>query len=462
MNYEEFLAKKRITDQPTGIPDKVKLSKQLFPFQRDCVAWGLRRGRAAFFQDCGLGKSFQQLEWAKHVEAFTKKPVLILAPLAVAEQTKKEGEHFGIKCQVVEDQAQIGKRGVYITNYEKIHKFDCSVFSGVVLDESSILKSYDGHTRTLIIESFRHTPFKLAASATPSPNDHMELGNHAEFLGVMNRSEMLSTFFCHDGGETSKWRLKGHAVDDFWAWVCSWAVNIRKPSDLGYANDGFDLPPINYEEHVVETDVKHVGMLFPMPASSLDERRTARRGSIDDRCEKVAEIARATKGKVVIWCGLNNEQDTVAKLLGDMCVSIQGSTKPEDRITLEREWREGEKQSLISKADLFGWGMNWQHCGTVIYCGLSDSYESFYQTVRRCWRFGQKHPVKVHIVVSNLEGAVVANIKRKQADADVMAEEMVQHMSKISSLEIKGVSRNQLKYKPEKQMEIPQWLKSAA
>lgn len=460
-DYEAFLKRKRFTDPPTGINPKSKLHSSLFPFQRDCVKWGLRRGRAAFFQDCGLGKTRQQLEWAKQVEAETKKPALILAPLAVAEQTRKEGIEIEVECAVIEDQSQVGKRGIHITNYEKIHKFDASKFGSIVLDESSILKAYDGHTRTTIIECFKKTPFKLACTATPSPNDYMELGNHAEFLGVMSRGEMLSTFFCHDGGDTSQWRLKGHAQEDFWEWVCSWAVNIRRPSDLGYDDEGFALPPVSYIEHVVEA--KHLveyGMLFPMPASSLQERRDARRASINERCELSANLARQAKGKAIIWCNLNDEQDSVADLLGDSCVSIQGSTKPEDRISMERSWREGSSQSMVSKAGIFGYGMNWQHCDTVIYCGLSDSYEAFYQTVRRCWRFGQKNPVTVHIVISNIEGAVLANVKRKQVDADRMADEMIRHMADLSSKEIKGMSKTETKYRANKNIMIPEWLKS--
>lgn len=447
--YSEFLERKRIVSQPTGF-EPTELLPELFDFQRDCVRWALRRGRAALWEDCGLGKSVQALEWARRVALHTGDPVLILTPLGVVDQFTEEGRQFGILCNAVASMDDIQRamcpdmkpyKGIYVTNYEKLHKFDPSIFSGVVLDESSILKSFDGKTRNQLIEAFRRTLFKLCCTATPSPNDFMELGNHAEFLGIMTRAEMLSMFFVHDGGDTSQWRLKGHAEQDFWRWLASWAVNIRKPSDLGYDDGDFILPELTVKEHVVDVSIKDTGFLIPMEARTLSERRTARRSSISARCETVAKLASAATGKVCIWCNLNDEQDEVAELLGDSCVSIQGSTPDDKRLELEKQWRLGSVPDFVSKGAIFGWGMNWQHCDTVIYCGLSDSFEEFYQTVRRCWRFGQEKPVTAHIVISNMEGAVLANIKRKQADSDRMAMEMVKHMSELNRENIQGATQ---------------------
>lgn len=471
MTYREFLDRKKIADEPTGISvEPYKLSAHLFPFQRDIVAWALRRGRAAIFADCGLGKTLMQLEWARHVALHTGRPVLILAPLAVAAQTNQEGIRFGIMCNVVESQEEIRKtmcpdmkpyKGVFITNYEKLHRFDPSIFAGVVLDEGSILKAYDGKTRTHIIKSFARTPFKLAATATPAPNDFMELGNHSEFLGVMTRSEMLSMFFVHDGGDTSKWRLKGHAETAFWQWICSWAVNIRKPSDLGYSDDGYALPDLRVFDHIIEANHRTAGLLFTLPASSLQERREARRASLDERVKFAADLAKQSGRKTLIWCNLNDEQDGLEEELAGLCVSIRGATPDDDRISMEREWRTGSIPYLISKPEIFGWGLNWQHCAREIFCGISDSYEQIYQAIRRCWRFGQLNPVEVHFVLSELEQNVLQNIKRKQEDADRMAAEMVNHMAEISSAAIKGVVRTVTTYQPTKPMEIPQWLKAA-
>jgi superfamily II DNA or RNA helicase len=468
--YQDFLARKRIIDPQTGF-EPVELNPHLYDFQRDVVKWAVRRGRAALFEDCGLGKSLQQLEWARQVCLHTGKPVLILCPPSVREQTRDEGARFGIPCNIANSDDDIKPalcpdlkpfKGIHITNYEKLHKFDASKFAGVVLDESSILKAYDGKTRTQIIEAFRHAPYKLACTATPAPNDYMELGNHAEFIGAMTRAEMLSMFFVHDGGDTSKWRLKGHAQKDYWQWLCSWAVNLRRPSDLGYDDTNFVLPPMTITEHIVESDAQSVGFLFEMPVSSLQERRQARRGSIEERCQAVADMARASKGKVLIWCDLNDEQHRVAKMLGDNCVSIEGSTPEEDRPEMLKRWRDCETKALVSKSAIYGFGLNLQFCDTVIYCGISDSYESFYQSVRRCWRYGQKNPVKVHIVISRAESAVLSNIKRKQADAERMAAEMIAHMAPISSVEIKGATRTMTNYEPTIEMTIPEWLQGEA
>jgi superfamily II DNA or RNA helicase len=461
MTYEKFLEQKRIIDPPSGLSDIPELHQSLFSFQRDVIGWALRRGRAAIFADCGLGKSFQELQWADVIAKETGRPVLILAPLGVVNQTAgREAAQWGYECNAIESAPDVAN-GINITNYEKLHKIDTSVFGGIVLDESSILKAYDGKTRTAIIEAFQKTPYRLAATATPAPNDYMELGNHAEFLGVCSRAEMLSMFFVHDSGDTSKWRLKGHAEKDFWQWLCSWAVNIRKPSDLGYEDGDFVLPPLNFVEHVVPSELSTAGLLFTLPTTTLQERRLARKASLGNRIKKTASVALSEDRQSLIWCDLNSEQDGIAKALGDRCVSIQGSTPEDKRAELLNRWLNGEVPHMVSKSSIFGFGLNFQHCNKVIYCGISDSYEDLYQSVRRCWRFGQKNPVDAHIVISDLDGAVLSNIKRKQADADRMAAEMVKHMAEISSTQIKGVQRDLLTYNPTLEMEIPEWLQAA-
>lgn len=453
MSYQEFLQRKRIVSVPSGFdPDATAFPELLFDFQRDVVGWACRRGRAALFEDCGLGKTPQQLAWAEAVAQFGD--VLILAPLCVVHQTMREASKFGITINIASEQREVWP-GINITNYEKLHRFDASHFKGVVLDESSILKSYDGATRTAIIEGFERTAYKLACTATPAPNDFMELGNHAEFLGVMSRTEMLATFFVHDGGETSKWRLKGHAETEFWKWLCTWAVNLRRPSDLGYDDGKFTLPELKFREHVVASNQKMDGYLFSIPAATLAERRDARRASLSERVARAAELADGEQW--VFWCNLNSESEALAKLLN--AEEIRGSTPEEERERIARGFLDGSIGRVVTKASLWGFGMNLQCCHNTAFVGLSDSYEEFYQAVRRFWRFGQTEPVNAHIIISDLEGAVLANIKRKEADAQRMAAEMVRHMAAISSSEIKGTKRETIEYQPTKRMRIPEWVR---
>lgn len=305
--YADFLAAKALVDFPTGIADPAGLDDtKLFPFQRDVTRWALRRGRAAIFADCGLGKTPMQLEWARNVIADSGGTVLVLTPLAVAQQTVREAEKFGIEASYAREPDDI-RHSITVTNYDRLDHFDPTQFAGVVLDESSILKAFDGATRTQLIETFQRTPFRLACTATPAPNDYMELGNHAEFLGVLTRTEMLATFFCHDGGETQKWRLKGHAQRDFWRWLTSWAVMLRKPSDLGYSDDGFTLPPMTITQHTVEAEASD-GELFAIEAQTLQERLAARRASLNERVAEAApprvspaETTASTDRLAVIW-----------------------------------------------------------------------------------------------------------------------------------------------------------------
>lgn len=440
MKYDEFIASKSITDPATGLAKVPRLNGKLFDFQRDIVSWSLRRGRAAIFADCGMGKTPMQLEYARHVTG----DVLILAPLAVASQTVREGEKFGVRVGYARQASEISER-ITITNYEMLDRFDPSRFAGVVLDESSILKAYDGKTRTQIIESFAKTPFRLACTATPAPNDFMELGNHAEFLGVMSRTEMLSMFFVHDGGETQQWRLKGHAESEFWKWLASWAVCIRKPSDLGYEDGDFVLPEIVMHQVTVKVDEPTSGFLFPVEAQTLQERLKARRDTIAERVADCAAVANSTDEPFLIWCNLNEESAQIKAAVRG-AVEVKGADSPEHKEKAMLGFSAGEIRALVTKPSIAGFGMNWQHCSNMAFVGLSDSYEQFYQAVRRCWRFGQKKPVNVYVITAETEGAVVANIKRKEADAMRMAENMVAHMKDLNSAAVRGVVREKATY----------------
>jgi len=445
MNYQEFLASKRIVVYPSGF-DCDDISPKLFDFQRDIVRWSLKKGKAAVFCGTGLGKTPMQLSWAKCVSNHTGGDVLILAPLAVAQQTAREGEKFDVPVTVCRSQADV-KPGVNITNYEMLHAFDASHFQGIVLDESSILKAFEGRTRNEIISAFRNTPYKLACTATPAPNDHMELGNHAEFLGVMGRTEMLSMFFVHDGGETSKWRLKGHARQSFWEWVASWAVMMSMPSDLGYENGKFELPPLNIHQITVRPEIS----AFQGEAKTLQDRRLARRESIEDRIRACIGKTRDEMDKWLIWCNLNAEQDALAKAFGDKCVSVQGSTPHDKRLEMEKAWREGDVPVLVSKPEIFGFGLNWQHCNKMAFVGLSDSFEQYFQAVRRCWRFGQDKPVDVYVITAEAEGAVVKNIERKEADFKEMLSGMISATQEITKQNIRQLVRDEAVYMQDEQ-----------
>lgn len=433
--YHEFLRSKRLVVKPSGFEPE-GISNTLFQFQKDIVRWACKKGKAAIFAGTGLGKTAMQLEWAHQVHQHTGADVLILAPLSVAEQTIQEGEKFEVVAHLCKTQADV-KHGVNITNYEKLSHFDTDHFAGIVLDESSILKSFDGKVRTEIIEKFRDTPFKLACTATPAPNDHMELANHAEFLHVMSRPEMLATFFVHDGGSTSQWRLKGHAVKDFWEWVASWAVMMSMPSDLGYEDNGFKLPPMKTEQITVDRTGYAV-----KEAQTLQERRRARTDSLDLRVKRSVELVSSKPGESwLIWCNLNKEQDALEKAFGDQCVSVRGSTPHEERMKYTTTWQSGNVHIMVSKPSVFGFGMNWQHCHNVIFVGLSDSFEEYYQAVRRCWRFGQKEQVEVYVITSEKEGAVVKNIKRKERAFENMIHGMISATQEITKKNIKETSR---------------------
>jgi len=447
-SYERFLEKKKIQILASGFDvDTDTLNPKLFDFQKDIVRWALRKGKACIFADCGLGKTAMQLEWAHQVCQNTFDDVLIVAPLAVAEQTKREGEKFGIPVTICRAQTDV-KPGINITNYEMLQHFDASKFIGVVLDESSILKHFSSKMRTLIIDAFVNTEYKLACTATPAPNDYMELGNHSEFVGAMTRAEMLSMFFVHDGGDTSKWRLKGHAEDVFWKWMTTWAVVIQNPRDLQYDVDGYDLPELRVHEESVITG----GEL----ANTLTERRNARKETLHERCQKAAEIANSIDGQVLIWCDLNAESELLVKLING-AVEIKGSDKPQHKTDSIKGFANGTIKALVTKPSIAGFGINWQNCSDIIFVGLSDSYEQYYQAIRRCWRFGQEKPVDVYIVTSDREGNVRENILRKEADAAKMTAEMVKYTKDILTKEIHSTTRDVAVYEPKTEMLLPKW-----
>ena len=459
--YERFLAAKAISDPMTGLSRIPDLPACLFPHQRDIVTWALRRGRAALFAGTGLGKSLMELAWAQAIHRETGKDILHLAPLAVSTQLVREADKFGIPAITVAAQAECAP-GINVTNYQKLDHFDLSRFGGIILDESSILKSTDGHYRTKLIEACQKIPFRLAATATPAPNDFMELGNHAEFLGVMKYTDMLATFFTHDGGSTQNWRLKGHAENEFWKWMASWAVMLRKPSDLGYANEGYDLPPLRYHQHTVSVEYApsmETGFLFPIEASTLQERIAARRDTVEERVAAAAAVTPADR-PFVWWCNLNAESEALAKVIPG-AVEVRGSDSEDAKERKLNDFSEGRIRVLVTKPSICGFGMNWQHCADTGFVGLNDSFEQFYQAIRRFWRFGQSSPVNCHIIASELEGATVANIKRKEADADRMAAAMVLHMADLSSQAVRGMVRDTPAYDPRIPVQLPTFLEAA-
>lgn len=441
-DYEAFLCSKQMRPNVSGLTTVPALHGSMFPHQRDVTHWALRLGKSAVFLGTGMGKTLIELEWGKIIAAHTDMPVLILAPLAVAQQTvNKESVKFGYQARIVRHQRDVAE-GINVTNYDRIDDFDPSKFSAVICDESSILKSMDGKTRSALIEMFRQTPYKLCATATPAPNDYMELGNHAEFLGVMTASEMLSMFFVHDGGETQKWRLKGHARREFWKWVCSWAVSMRKPSDIGYSDEGFALPAKIEHYHSVAVDTPTDGYLFALPAETLQERIGARRASIDERiAEAIKVIDAEPMEQWLIWCNLNAEQDEIARRLDGDCVSIYGSLDPDRKVELLNRWLSGEVRYLVSKASMFGYGLNLQNSCRQLFVGVNDSWEQFYQAVRRSWRFGQTRAVHVHIIAASTEGNVVENLKRKDKEAEKMSEEMAENTQDLTRMNLIGTAR---------------------
>jgi len=446
MSYAEYIAGKRREMGAVGF-EPGPLHSSLFPHQLRIVEWACRMGRCAIFADTGLGKTRMQLEWARQVMQQTGRDVLLLAPLAVGDQTLAEAAAMGIDAPTV-------------TNYERLHQVDPAAFAGVVLDESSILKAVDGKTRSRLTSAFAQTPYRLACTATPAPNDHTELGNHAAFLGVCTREEMLAEYFVHDGGSTQHWRLKGHARRDFWRWMASWAVMVRKPSDLGYDDGAYDLPPLRLHNLLIKHEAAvENGMLFALPARTLADQRRVRRDSLRDRCQAVADlVATAPDEQWLVWCELNDESGLLAQLIPG-AVEIAGATAEDAKRSAMLGFAAGSVRVLVTKPKIAGFGMNWQSCSRAVFAAPTHSYEQWYQAVRRCWRFGQTRPVDVWMMQTSADGAVTRNLERKARNADVMAAEMAAMVRDHQMMALLGARPGSVD-DHNMSMEVPSWIAS--
>jgi superfamily II DNA or RNA helicase len=430
--YEAFIESKRRRVPPAGVTvDTDDLHRSLFEHQQHITQWALARGRAAIFADTGLGKTAMQLEWARHIGS----TALILAPLSVARQTVREAARIDQNVRYVRHQDDVTGPGVWITNYQMAEHFDADRFDAVVLDESSILKNFVGKTRTHLIEQWQDTKYRLCCTATPAPNDVTELCNHAEFLGIMPRNEMLAAYFVHDD---VGWRLKGHAADPMYRWMASWAMAIRYPSDLGYSNERYELPPLNIRPEVVHVDIAPDGQLFATDLGGIGGRSAVRRETLNARCDRTIQLAE-TGDQWIVWCGLNDEASTIAAALDD-AVNVEGSWSPEAKADALEAFQDGDVRVLVTKPAIAGFGMNFQNAHRMAFCGVNDSYEMYYQSIRRCWRFGQTEPVDVHIVVSELEQQIVDNVRRKESEAATMTAHLVHAMRQEQDAKRKAIA----------------------
>ena len=458
--YADFITSKRRVVQSVGFDcDLGQLNSRLFDWQKRIVKWSIKRGRAALFMDCGLGKTICQLDWARCVHDRTRKPIVIHTPVGVRRQTKREAEKFSIDCEVkvVDDPSEVID-GINLINYEKLHKFESIDWGGAVLDESAILKGMNGKTKTQLIDRYATTNFRLACTATPAPNDHMELGNHAEFLGVCDQVDMLNRYFYHDSGDTARWVLMGHARKEFWEWVSNWAVCISKPSDIGGSDDGFELPPLNVTRHIVEATIDDTspGFLFNVSGISATSLHNEKRLTCDARSKKASELAAEIDGPCIVWCDTNYEADALQKRMPD-AIEVRGSLKDTEKERLLFGFSNQEYDKLISKGSIAGVGMNWQHCQNMIFAGLSYSFEQYYQSVRRCWRFGQTRPVNVHIVLAETEGAINSAISRKESDFEIMRCGMSEAM-RTATLEQFGIHEGKTEYFSNGKFPLPSFL----
>ena len=452
--YQTFLQTKQVRVQPVGMEIPLTdLHSRLFPFQRALVQWALRKGRAALFAECGTGKTGMQLEWARLVHEHSGGDVLILAPLAVASQTIAEGVKLDIVVHPCRSQADV-RPGLNIANYEMLAHFDTSHFTGIVLDESSILKSYMGKTKRALVDAFARTPYRLCCTATPAPNDVMEIGNHSEFLGIMPSSEMLMRWFINDTMQNGHYRLKGHAEKDFWQWVSSWAISLRKPSDLGYPDDGFSLPELQITRHYVDVDVTDSvpdGQLFRAPMMSATNIHKEMRITAADRAQAVAEMVNGFDDTWAVWCHTNYEADELKKRIPD-AIEVRGSESIAEKERKITAFSNGQERVIIGKPQMLGFGLNWQHCHKTAFVGLSYSFEDFYQAVRRLYRFGQQYPVDVVIVAAETESPLVVTLERKMRAHMQMSESMV--MDSVSLQEDLQLTI----YNPQIPMIVPTWL----
>lgn len=452
MEYKEFLeGKDTIKEKPQIIVKDSDINPMLYDFQKELVRWSLKKGRSAIFADCGLGKTPIYLAWADIISKRKNKPVLIITPLAVSHQTVREGEKFGVEC-VRSNNGEI-KGNIIVTNYERLHYFDRRKFVGVVCDESSAIKHFTGKRQKEVTEFMLKTPYRLLCTATAAPNDYIELGTAAEALGVMGRMDMLGTFFKNDENSLhpiwwgARWRFRAHAEDMFWKWVCSWAKAIRKPSDMGYKDDRFILPPLTVNETVVNASRPLEGRLFVDQALGIDDQRRERKHTMNERCETVAEKVN-TNGVAVVWCHLNQEADLLEKLIPD-AVQVKGGDTDEKKENTFMDFVKGDLRVLITKPKIGAFGLNWQHCSHMTFFP-SHSFEQYYQGVRRCWRFGQKREVVVDIVTTEGELGVLKNLKRKELAADKMFDQLISKMNHGMAIKQQENTREGIK--------VPTWL----
>lgn len=451
VSYSAFIAQKRALVPNSGIVvSGEELHPSLFPFQRDLTRWALAKGRAALFTTTGTGKTRMQLEWAR----LTGERALILTPLAVAQQTVREGRLLDLDINYARRPADSPLDGITVINYEMLDHFDPADYGAVVLDESGILKNFAGATRTALIEAFRDTPMRLCCTATPAPNDIAEIANHAEFLGVMTRAEMLAAFFVHDD---RGWRLKGHARKPFYRWLASWGMSLTHPRDLGYEEQGYDLPPLTIEPRIVPTDYTPVGRLFADRLQGITERASVRRDTVDERVEAAVGLIQCEPHEPwIAWCGLNDEARTLAKWIPDS-VNVEGSQSAEVKTARIEAFLSGEKRVLISKPTVAGYGLNLQHCARMVFVGLGDSYEQYFQCLRRCWRFGQTREVRAYVVLSEPEEVIYRNVLAKEREVEKMSRELVKNAAEFERAELQsGVARDG--YRAEREMVLPRWL----
>lgn len=459
--YHAAIAAKRIAFQDYGFDEAPDLNPAMFPHQASVTKFALEKGRSALFLDTGLGKSLCALDWGRCVVERSNLPVLMLAPLAVSGQHEREAGKFSIDAKAIRDPSEMTGSRVYITNYERLDRFDPAEFGGVILDESSIIKSFNGKTAKALISSFAGTPFRLACTATPAPNDHTELGQHSEFLGAMSQSGMLTRWFLHDSADTGTWRLKGHAVTDFWNWVSSWARCVSKPSDLGFSDEGFELPPLNMQRHIVKADRSvdrgyekdGQARLFRIADTSATAIHKEKRMTVEARADLIAALVAAEPTEPwVIWCDTDYEADALIARIPEG-VEVRGSMTAdmkEERLTA---FSTGQASVIITKPGIAGFGLNWQHCARMAFVGLSFSYESFYQAIRRCYRFGQKRPVDVHVACADTEEAIWNVVSRKAGDHDAMKREMTQAMKRAAL-----IAHEQAPYNPTVKLQLPEWI----
>ena len=463
--YRAACAAKRISFDLRGFRDvdEGKLHDALFPHQRHSVAFALRTGSAAMFLDTGLGKTLCALAWGDEIVRRTNRPVIMLAPLAVSYQHVREAEKFGIDAKISRFGAPPDKPRIVVTNYERLDRFDPADYSGVILDESSILKSFSGVTTRKLIDAFSKTPFRLACTATPAPNDHTELGQHSEFLGALSQTQMLTRWFLHDSADTGTWRMKKHAVEDFWNWVASWARCISKPSDLGFSDDGFEMPELIVKRHTVKSDrtidrgEEKDGQirLFRVPDTSATSIHKEKRLTSASRAELIGELVASDANEPwIIWVDTDYDADAVMKAVPS-AVEVRGSMSVDMKEERLAGFTSGEVKHLVTKSSIAGFGLNWQHCARMGFAGLNFSYESYYQAIRRCWRFRQTRPVQVHVACSDTESAIWDIVSRKAGDHDAMKREMTASMQRASKSESEI-----LHYNPSQEARFPAWLSS--